>query len=157
MASKKESPVKAGEAVDTTTGEIVPVSSIPAVDTMSADEFAAWLASENIEAVEFDGGSEWELIGDKEMLINQDMVVARIRFNEGTSGNFVSVCAYTIPDGKKVIFNDGGTGVYKHLKSYTERTGRTTAIRGKKGLKPSRYTYVDDNGVERDAVTFYIA
>ena len=91
------------------------------------------------------------------MLINQDMVVARIRFNEGTSGNFVSVCAYTIPDGKKVIFNDGGTGVYKQLKSYTERTGRTTAIRCKKGLKPSRYTYVDDNGVERDAVTFYIA
>ena len=157
MATKKENPVKKDEVIDKETGELVPIKSIAAVDSMTADEFASWLVSENIDVVDFDGGSEWDLVGDKDILINQDMVIARIRFNETTGGNFVSVCAYTIPDGKKVVFNDGGTGIYKQLSTHVARGKQETGIRCKKGLRVSRYTYVDDKDVERDAATYYLA
>ena len=148
--------LKDGEVVNTTTGEIVTVNSIPAVDSMTSDEYAAWLKSESITVETFDGGSEWDLIGNKDSLIDQDMVIARIRFNETETGSFVSVCAYT-NKGDKIVFNDGGTGVYQQLENYVRRTGRTTAIRCPKGLRVSRYKYIDKHGVERPAATYYIA
>ena len=155
MATKKV--VEESEVIDVTTGEVVPVNSIAAVDSMSADEYEKWLKKEGITVEEFDGGSEWDLVGNKETLIDQDMLIARIRFNDTESGNFVSVCAYTVPDGNKVVFNDGGTGVYKQLQNYVRKHGRTTAIRCPKGLRVSRYKFTDTDGKERDAATFYIA
>lgn len=146
-----------GQVVDTATGELVPVESIAAVDSMSAQEYQAWLASEGITVEEFDGGSEWELVGNKDILIDRDIVIARLRFNDTDSGQFVSVCAYTVPEGEKVVFNDGGTGIYKQLMNYVRKHGRTTAIRCSKGLRVSRYKYTDDSGKERDAATYYLA
>ncbi len=136
--------------------EVPSVNSIAAVDSMSADEYASWLQSEQISVETFDGGSEWELVGNKDVLIGEEMVIARIRFNDTDSGSFVSVCAYT-KKGDKIVFNDGGVGVYKQLQNYVRKTGRTTAIRCPKGLRVSRYKYVDSDGAERPAATYYIA
>ena len=143
--------------VDTNTGELVPVESIPAVDSMNAQEYLKCLDSEGITVEQFDGGSEWELVGNKDVLLDRDIVIARLRFNDSDSGQFVSVCAYTVPDGEKVVFNDGGTGIYKQLMNYVRKHGRTTAIRCPKGLRVSRYPYTDENGKERQGATYYLA
>ena len=152
-----ENVLKFDEAVDKTTGEIVPVDSIAAVDRMTAQEYQQWLATENIDVAEFDGGSDWDLVGNKDTLVDRDIVIARVRFNNTDSGDFVSVCAYTVPEGDKVVFNDGGTGIYRQLMTYVNKTGRTTAIRCRKGLRVSRYKFTDDSGKERDAATYYLA
>lgn len=132
---------------------IKPADAITAVDKMTAEEYGAWLTSEGINVVEFKG-SDWDLVGDKDTLLAVPFVIARIRFNEGDSGNFVSVCCYTKTG--KVIFNDGSTGVYEQLKDYTNKNARTTAISCPRGLRVSRYTYTDDKGVDRDAATYYL-
>jgi DNA-binding cell septation regulator SpoVG len=131
--------------------------SIAAVDKMNVSDYEAWLRSEKIEVVEFKG-SDWEIVGNKDTLVDKPFVIARVKFNDGDSGTFVSVCAYTIPDGEKVIFNDGSTGVYDQLKSYVDKTGRTTAISCPKGLRVSRYTYTDPKtGKDSPAATYYLA
>lgn len=149
------------ELLDTTTGEVMPISSIKAVDTMTALEFEQWLNQEGAGIVAFDGGSQWTLVGDKHSLIGQDFVIANMRFNTlaaGQSGDFVSVMAFKVPTGEKIVFNDGSTtGVYAQLKQYQEK-GRTTGIRCKDGLRVSAYTYTDPaTGQDRPAETFYIA
>ena len=146
----------ASRNMDNTNSEVGPISSTSAVDNMTAKEYADWLKSQSISVEDFDGGSDWELVGNKDNLIDQDMIIARIRFNDTDSGQYVSVCAYT-NKGDKIVFNDGGAGVYQQLVNYTRKTGRTTAIRCPKGLRVSRYKYVDADGVERPAATYYIA
>lgn len=136
---------------------IKPADSISAVDTMTAEEYQEWLALEGIALEEFDGGSEWELVGDKDTLLNRAFIIARLRFTDNEKGKFVSVCAYAAPDGKKIVFNDGGTGIYQQLLAFVKKHNRTTGIRCSNGLRVSRYDYTDDEGVTRDAATYYIA
>jgi hypothetical protein len=68
------------------------------------------------------------------------------------------VCCF-LKDGKKVVFNDGGTGIPPQLRTFIEENGgRDTGIFCEKGLRVSRYKYVDEkDGKEKDAATFYIA
>jgi hypothetical protein len=137
--------------------EVPAVHGITAIDTMDLNEYMGWLSAENIEIQEFTS-SEWELVGNKDELIGKRFIIARTRFNEGKMGDFVSVMAFTVPNTtdeapKKIVFNDGSTGVYKQLKDYVATHDQDTAINCPKGLRVSRYT--TDDGIE--AATYYIA
>jgi hypothetical protein len=144
--------------------EIVTVDSIKAVNTMDAKEYMEWLGSEGVVVEEFDGGSDWDLVGDKADLIGIPFVIAMTRFNdvknkkgESTGKQFVSVCCFK-EDGTKIVFNDGSTGVMKQLITYADKHKRTTGIMCKKGLRVSEYEYTDkDTGEVTDAKTYYIA
>jgi hypothetical protein len=98
------------------------------------------------------------IVTQKETLIGAPMVAIEWRFNQGDTGEFVSVTAIT-DDGRKIVFNDGGTGVRDQLKSVTARRearGSANPTRGlslPRGLKSSTYT-MDGGG---QATTFYIA
>lgn len=130
------------------------LESIKQVDAMDAGAFVEWLHSEGANIVEFDGGSEWTLI-DKVDLIDVPFIVARLRFNSSDNGDFVSVCAF-LEDGKKVVFNDGSTGIYKQLQVYVSRHPQLTGI-ACKGLRASDYDFVDqETGKKRPARTYYI-
>ena len=153
----KASPVKPGEVVDTVTGEVTPVTAIKQINSMDAMEYQAWLASENATIETFDGGSEWDLVGDKTDLLGVPFVIAMIRWNDTTDGTFVSVMAFK-EDGTKIVFNDGSTGIYQQLQNYTTKHQRDTGIACPKGLRKSDYMYTDkETGKERPATTFYIA
>lgn len=52
----------------------------------------------------------------------------------------------------KYVITDGGTGIYKQLREYTDRTGVTGGLYVKKGLRESRYS----NEYSDDAVTHYL-
>lgn len=163
MATKKQ-PLANNEVVDVLTGEVLPMSSIKEVNTMTASEFYNWLASENASVEEFDGGSEWELIGDKEDLVGVPFVIAMVRWNDvktkaglPTGKQYVSVMAFT-EDGKKIVFNDGSTGVAQQLQTYIAKHSRDTGILCKKGLRVSEYDYTDpDTGITAPAKTYYLA
>ncbi len=153
----KANPVKAGEVVNVDTGEITPVSSIKQINTMTAEEYQQWLISEGANVETFDGGSEWDLVGDKADLIGVPFVIAMLRWNDTTDGVFVSVMAFK-EDGTKIVFNDGGTGVYQQLQTYVAKHKRDTGIMCPKGLRKSDYMYTDkQTGKERPATTYYIA
>lgn len=147
---------------------VQPLTSIRAVDDMDTTEFMAWLESEGVSLVEFDGGSNWSLIKDKDTLVDVPFIIVKVRFNDGDKGKFASVCIYVGEDtqvykkGDKVIFNDGSsTGVANQLKVWTEKNGRDTGIVCAHGLRRSDYKYKEeqDDGsiIERPAKTYYLA
>jgi len=148
--------ISSGDVATIQAGQIVPAAdSISAVDKMDLEQYQAWLASESINLVEFKGG-DWDLVGSKDELIGVPFVIARIRFNTNDNDEvtFVSVCAYT--KDRKVVFNDGSTGIFEQLSAYVSKHDRTTAISCPKGLRVSRYEYVNDKGVTTPAATYYI-
>jgi hypothetical protein len=139
--------------------KFLPVKAIKEVETMDFEQYQAWLREEEIGVQEFEGGSEWELI-EKEKLVDVPFIIARIRFNDGDFGDFTSVCCF-LQDGKKVVFNDGSTGIKKQLQTAISKNGRETGIFCE-GLKASHYKYTDNNpesktyGKELPATTYYI-
>lgn len=104
----------------------------------------------------FSESGEWDVVEDKGHLVGVPFVGLRWRFNKGDAGEFVSIEIVT-EDARRLIINDGSTGIYQQLKRLTDETGRTTGIACKKGLRRSDYLYQDEKGVERPATTFYLS
>jgi hypothetical protein len=133
---------------------VKPLEGIRAVDDMDLAEYEAWLETEGVELVDVEG-SKWRLIKDKDSLINVPFIIAKVRFNEGKLGGFASVCCY-LENKEKIIFNDGGSGVYATLRAY-EAKGRTSGIRCLGGLRVSRYDKELDDGKVIAAQTYYLS
>lgn len=89
----------------------------------------------------------------KDSLSGVPFIIVEMAFNHGDMGEFVSVVAVT-EHNRRVIFNDGSTGIYKQLKQLNDRTGRVGGILVKGGLRRSDYPATD----ERPAgTTYYLA
>lgn len=95
----------------------------------------------------------------KGQLVGVPLLLVEWRFNDGEQGKFVSINAVAIQEGgniRKLIVNDGSTGLMEQLAAYTNRTGLFGGLLVKKGLKESRYKFTDENGDKKDASTFYL-
>jgi hypothetical protein len=99
---------------------------------------------------------------EKMTLIGRPMMLLEWRFNDGQQGEFVS-CRAVVKTGdlpqdiKKIIINDGSTGIRDQLKKFTGMTGKRSGLLIRRGLRVSEYTYEDDKtGEKRPAKTFYI-
>jgi hypothetical protein len=80
----------------------------------------------------------------KHQLCDIPLAFIEWRFNGGKMGEFVSakVIAKTgdMPsDLRKVIINDGSTGIYRQLKEFSAKTGKFGGLIVKAGLKESNY------------------
>jgi hypothetical protein len=74
--------------------------------------------------------------------------------NEGDFGEFVSLRIVT-QDNRKLIVNDGSTGIAKQIREIAE-AGELRALYVKKGLRRSDYEYTEKNGAKKPATTFYL-
>lgn len=105
-------------------------------------------------------GTGFELLStdDKATLVGVPLVLIDWRFNEGDQGEFVSIMAASNTGGvmRKVIINDGSTGIRDQLKTLVGR-GISGPMLVKKGLVRSDYEYEDDKGVKRPATTYYLS
>lgn len=114
-------------------------------------EEAVALASEAL-------GDGFALTDNKDQFIGVPMVFLKWTFSPGTyrdkEGNlrgFVS-CRIATPTGKFII-NDGGTGIFDQLKTFTnESGGRQGGLVAQKGLRVSHYS----NEYTADGTTYYI-
>lgn len=101
---------------------------------------------------------------DKKQLIDVDMILLNWTFaqsKEYAGNEYVIVRAITRDD-RKVFFTDGGSGVYKQLKTLTEKRtdqGHPNPDKGLicHGLRLSEYDYTDDAGKVSRAKTFYVS
>lgn len=127
------------------------------------------------ELIEFEG-SPWKVI-DKKDLVGVPFVIADVRAYEGKFGNdVVAVMALVKGDDDKprrVVFNDGSTGVKDQVFHMIRSTGRKSGILCEGGLRASEYTYeprdLDGNSLvgkkgldgkiieATPAVTYYVA
>jgi hypothetical protein len=116
-------------------------------DLRAIDSFqtAVQMATETYgELVTADGiiGDGFSIVEDKRVCIGVPMVFLDWRFNhEGDFGSFVSIRAVAEIDGnlKKWIINDGSTGLFEELMTFTSDTGKTGGLVCKRGLRVSEY------------------
>jgi len=133
---------------------VQPLEGIKSIDTMTAEEYNAWLNSEGVEVVAIQTG-EWNLI-EKSELVGTYFVIAKV--TEQSEG-YVTLNCY-LRDGSKVVFNDGSsTGVKKQVLDYVAKTGRSTGIAVTKGLRVSEYEVPDPKNPDKmmSAKTYYLA
>ena len=90
---------------------------------------------------------------EKEQLVGVEMILLEWRFNTGDFGPFVSVTAMT-KDNRKLVFNDGSTGIYAQLTEITDEAGKHGNIYLRKGLRKSNY---DNPQGEGKSTTYYLA
>jgi hypothetical protein len=116
-------------------------------------------------------GSDYDLVKDKSVLVDQPFAIVNIRFYNGTFGEACAVMAIT-PGGDKIVFNDGSSGIFAQCENMVKRTRRRGGFSCPNGLRASKYTYVpkDLDGVslvgtkapdgsvyeETPATTYYI-
>lgn len=99
---------------------------------------------------------------DKATLVGTEFAIVQVDFNDsevGDSGEFVTLHIVT-RDGRKLILNDGSTGIYAQVKSMVKRMPAGTTrvlIKCPKGLTRSDYKYVNDKGEEKPATTYYLS
>lgn len=127
------------------------------IDTVdSFEELMNTLAAAGISPVDaneaFNGGFTLTI---KEVMKDVPHVIMDWKFSKGDYGeDFVIVRAMTT-DNRKVVYNDGSTGIRQQLRQYEEAHGKNPVYSN--GLRVSEYLYTDpSDGKEKPATTWYI-
>lgn len=109
-----------------------------------------------------DYGTGFKVV-DKDNLKGVPLMILEWRFNNGDFGEFVSATAVA-KDGRKVIINDGSTGIAAQLRRVTDTRVKNNhpnpqaALLVENGLTRSDYTYTDPKTQEQKAaVTYYLS
>lgn len=71
-------------------------------------------------------------------LTGERMVLLHWQFNEGDHGEFASIAAVTGSQ-KRIIFNDGSSGVYAQLREFTQEHKRSGGMLAPRGLRANTY------------------
>lgn len=132
----------------------------------SVDGFESALAALDAAGLRYQGMDEFGtgfVLADKSALVGVPFVIMEWRFNAGDfDGGFVSAACVT-QDGRKVIINDGSTGIRDQLLMVTtqrvaqgnEAPQNGLVVYG--GLTVSNYTYTDEKGKQIPATTYYLS
>ncbi len=110
--------------------------------------------------VEFEG-SPFDVV-KKDVLVGVPFAIADIRFYKGSYGTACAVLCVT-EDGRKLVFNDGSTGVYRQCLAMVKKYGRRGGFFCPKGLRAHTYDWVEKDfdgnpiGEPRKATTYYVA
>lgn len=137
---------------------------IDGIDAALAVIESQGITVENISDEVSDG---FDLIDDKDVLCGLAILIIGWRTSNGDFGEFVSIraiCKEGAWTGKKVVFNDGSTGIKGQLHKIESKRGLNSLnewvvvpMHADKGLRRSDYTYTDDKGESRPAKTYYFA
>ena len=125
---------------------------------------AAKLLAEKKIAVEqaSEYGTGFEVLKNKGVLEGIELIILDFNFTEGKQGLFVS-CNIVTRDGRKIVINDGSTGIRDQLLAVVEdreRKGKPpyAPLHCPHGLNSSVYTVIDPStGEETTATTYRLA
>lgn len=126
----------------------------------SWEDFQEKLDSVGLEFITV-AGSPYEVV-KKDVLIGVPFAIVDVREYEGKFGPAVAVCVIT-QDDRKLVFNDGSTGVMAQLKEIVAQTGRHGGFLCPNGLRASEFEYQPTDfdgepmGNPIPATTYYIA
>ena len=108
-------------------------------------DFASAIAAAGpiMDIAETELSSGFSVCQDKSLLVGVPLIILDWSFSEGDQGEFVSVLVIT-KDNRKLIINDGSTGIYAQLKRLPKLDGNVLGVH--KGLRRSDYDRRDENG-----------
>lgn len=101
-------------------------------------------------------GDGFQLLDKKDSLADTPLAIVTWSLQKGDKGEFVTLRIMT-KDNRKVIINDGGTGIRDQIKRLVAK-GVTAPVWVPGGLRVSQYEYTDDKtGEVSRAETWYLA
>jgi len=124
------------------------------------EDFQDKLASVGLESITI-SGSPYEVV-KKDVLVDVPFAIIDVREYEGKFGPTVAVACIT-QDNRRLVFNDGSTGVMSQLKDIIAQTGRRGGFICPNGLRASSFEYQPTDfdgqpmGNPIPATTYYIA
>jgi hypothetical protein len=105
-------------------------------------------------------GSGYKVLNStsKDILCNVPIAFLSWTFNQGDNGEFVTAYVIVEIDGNtsKYIVNDGGNGIYKQLKEFTDEHNVNGGLFVRHGLRKSDYMRTNDEGKNVNRTTYYI-
>lgn len=104
-------------------------------------------------------GDGFELLKDKakDRLIGEQCLFVSWSFADGDYADEFVAARVVTKDGGKYVIIDGGTGIRKQLREFTDaHGGRTGGLYVARGLRRSDYQYTDESGKPKDAATYYV-
>jgi len=133
-----------------------------AYDTDAGPAVETWDQVAQLQAGEVLVVDDFVKLDDKSKLINVPFFIRKWWNADGEMGEFaVLQCVTSRPvrtdtgETSKVILTDGSTGIFRQLREVTLRTGKTTALMVRNGLRVSQYT-ADTNEGPKLAETYYL-
>lgn len=101
-------------------------------------------------------GDGFRLLDNKDQLIEKPFFAMEWRFTSGDFGEFVTVKLVT-EDNKKLIMNDGSTGIRDQLSAFSAEFNRYGGLLCPNGLRRSDYEFEDpETGKQTPAQTYYL-
>lgn len=101
-------------------------------------------------------GTGFAVVDDKAPLLDIPFVIVKYGVHKGDKGLFTTIHVVT-EDGRKLIVNDGSTGIHAQLLQYKEESGRVCPLYVPRGLRMSEYDYEDlRTGEVSRARTYYL-
>lgn len=126
------------------TTELLLVKPPVAVPQTFAEAMGAWSDDEFGGVVELE--TEWKMV-EKETLIGVPFLIHSFTFNKSDKGarrnSFVS-CHVITEDDRRLVFNDGSSGVHDQLEQIARETGRGGGILCRSGLRVSEFRFHND-------------
>ena len=100
-----------------------------------------------------DLGDGFSVVENKDTLLGTPLLILAVHFSEGDHGEFAS-CRAVTEDGRKVVINDGSTGIFAQLKLLQEKRPEIfgAPIMCRNGLRKSEY----DHPEHGRSVTYYL-
>lgn len=143
---KQDKKPRNSDAYDIT--ELRGISSFAEAQRLATEKFGT------IDDASTEIGSGFTVVNNKEKdrLLGVAFVILSMDFNIGDMGGFVSFVAVT-EDNRKVIVNDGSSGIYAQLEEWNLRTNKGGGLFVKGGLRKSEYP--NPNG-EGQSTTYYL-
>lgn len=102
-------------------------------------------------------GDGFSVLEDKTELLDVEFMVVTysVHPSESTGKEFTSLRVIT-RDGRKLIINDGSTGIHEQCLALRKRLGNFVPLHVPRGLRMSEYDYRDGE-VKKRARTFYLS
>lgn len=133
-------------------------SGLTADDYASIESFqdALALVGDKLGGVVIDSadlGDGFAVVEEKDTLLGVPFIVLAVNIGNGDHGEFVS-CRIVTEDGRKLVVNDGSTGIYAQIKMLWEKRPETKGkpIICRNGLRKSEY----DHPEHGHAKTYYL-
>jgi len=132
-------------STDISTERIVSAEQLANIDSFDAAIQALADANIAITDVADELGDGFEVLEDKDQLIGMPFIILNVRHNPmGDYGPFVSLQIVT-KDGRKLVVNDGSTGIYDQTEIFYNKTGKSLAgYYCKHGLRASEFRFCED-------------
>lgn len=100
-------------------------------------------------------GDGFKLLESKDQLIGTQILLLSWDFYMGDHGEFAAIRVVT-RDGRKLVVNDGSSGIRDQLMAYEAKTQRKGGLLVEKGFRRSDYEYEDEKGQKKPATTYYL-